>query len=554
MIYPEEFPAYHSDRAEQKVFEALFKLDPYQFDVFWNRTFAGKTKEETDLYEIDFLIFDLREERLDHIFVIEVKGGNLRFEAEENKWFQSGREMETAPDHQVMGYVSNILKRYAQQIEYKVPVTWLLWFPDGVLEDEFALPTQFHQWRILDQADLDNPLQALEEVREAQESSYNHYKGITPDEYEATIKKDLTQGLSISFNLRALLEDMDISIERVEKGQQAFFNGFLQLPRLAVEGGAGSGKTVLARCAAEILTKQGKKVLFLCFNTYLCTQLRQELHPDIKTDNIHNFMRRLVDERAPGWFEQQEKEKTFWEKGLPDKFKELMKQEPLKGDEQFDVLLIDEAQDMEVGWLNAVKKYLKRDGQFFLFFDKRQNIFDRNFVLPQGESWTPLPLNFNYRNTRKINAFINDTLGTSAVSHQVPEGEEVKLREYSEEDLGGALSRCLLELHQVGKVPLNQIVVITDGSTAKWDLSQWNNGFCYEALDPEKESTGKSVSFSSIHRFKGCEAPVVILVLKRRLEEIKNGKQYQKNRLYTQLSRAKSLLYVLEPEMERNET
>ncbi len=134
MIYPSQFPSHHPDNAERKVFNALKQLDPNAFEIFWNRTFAGKAKGESDLYEIDFLVFDLRDERLDHIFVIEVKGGNLRFEAEENKWFQSGREMENAPDHQALGYVSNILKRYKDQIEHKVPVTWLLWFPDGVLD------------------------------------------------------------------------------------------------------------------------------------------------------------------------------------------------------------------------------------------------------------------------------------------------------------------------------------------------------------------------------------------------------------------------------------
>src|SRR5690606_39047385 len=136
------FPSHHPNRAERKVFEALNKLDSYDFDVFWNRTFAGNTDEEKHLYEIDFLVFDLREETLNHIFVIEVKGGNLKFEATENKWFQSGREMDAAPDHQVMSCASNLIKRYKDALEYKVPVTWLLWFPDGVL-DKSALPTQF---------------------------------------------------------------------------------------------------------------------------------------------------------------------------------------------------------------------------------------------------------------------------------------------------------------------------------------------------------------------------------------------------------------------------
>ena len=161
MIYPSQFPTHNQNHAERKVFEALKKLDSYQFDVFWNRTFAGKTKKEEDLYEIDFLIFDLRDERLNHVYVLEVKGGNLKFEAEENAWYQSGREMETAPDQQAMNYASNVISRYHEQILHKVPVTWLLWFPDGTVDGN-SFSTQFHDWRILDQHDMDAPLEALD--------------------------------------------------------------------------------------------------------------------------------------------------------------------------------------------------------------------------------------------------------------------------------------------------------------------------------------------------------------------------------------------------------
>src|SRR5690606_9101666 len=195
------------------------------------------------------------------------------------------------------------------------------------------------------------------------------------------------------------------------------------------------------KCAAEMLNKSEKKVLFLCFNTYLCSQLKADLDESITVNSIHNFMRGLADDREPGWFEDQPKDKELWDNILPEKFKELLRLKPLTDEEKFDVLIIDEAQDMEVGWLNALKKYLVSEGQFFLFYDKRQNIFGRNFILPQGEKWVPMPLNNNYRNTVKINNFINRTIGTNVISNNVPEGEEVKRKEYSQEDIGGAIKR-----------------------------------------------------------------------------------------------------------------
>ena len=551
MIYPPNFPTHNSNHAERKVFEALKQLDPYQFDVFWNRTFAGdragRSHGEEDLYEIDFLVFDLREECLNHIFVIEVKGGRISFSAEENKWYQSGREMDTAPDVQAMRYASNMIARYAERIKHKVPVTWLLWFPDGLIEEE-ELPTQFASWRVADQSALDDPLEFLELAKEEQEGSYYGYKGITPDEYKSSIYKDLTKGFGISPNLKSLLEEMKISIELAESHQKIFFTGLMAIPRLAVEGGAGSGKTVMAKCGAEILHEQGKKVLFLCYNRYLFSQLEKDLSAGIKVDTILNFMVEYINGFEPRWFENEEKDQEFFNTRLPDKFKEVLKKYPIDEDDKFDAIFIDEAQDMELSWLNLFLKFLKPEAKYLLFYDPRQNIFEKNFVLPISESWTKIPLQYNYRNTIKINDFINDTLGTHFLSGPVPEGEKVQLRTYRQEDVGGALYRCLKELNHVGKLPLEKIKIITDGAAENFKLEQFNNGYCYELLDAENEPEAEKVYYTSIHRFKGCESEVVILLLKRPLTNIKYP-----NTLYTQLSRAKSLLYVLEPEILGNQ-
>jgi len=547
MIYPSSFPIHCHNRAEHKVFKALEELDPYDFDIFWNLTFAGKTPDEDKLYEIDFLIFDLRGERLNHIYVIEVKGGNLKFDASENTWYQSGRSMGIGPDLQAMNYASNIICRYQNQIEHKVPVTWLLWFPDGPASFE-NLPTQFDFWRILGQEDLDDPQKALDEVRESPNNRYYGFKGISLDEYEAYLKKDLLQDLGITQNLRTLLEDMNISMERAEANQKLFLTGFFEMPRLAVEGCAGSGKTILAKCGAELLNERGSKVLFLCFNKFLSHEVDAGLSEDIRTDTFHNFMRQFVDDREPNWFEQQQKNSHFFDKALPDKFRDLLRTKPPQGEEKVEVIIMDEAQDMEVGWLNLLLKFLVPNGKYFLFYDKRQNIFNKNFNLPLSEKWTKLPLAHNYRNTKKINHFINEQTGTNFMAGMVPEGEEVKLRTYTVEESGGALFRCLSEVHRMGKIALKDILIITDGSTKDWQLEELNDdNFCYELLEPETDKDPEKVYYTSINRFKGCEAEVVILLLNQTLQKTED-----KNVLYTQMSRAKSLLYVLEPENSQN--
>lgn len=542
MIYPNKFPIHNHNYAEKKVFGSLKKLDDYEFDVFWNRTFAGKSREEDNLYEIDFFIFDLRGERLNHVYVIEVKGGNMKFKAGENTWYQSGREMENGPDVQSMQYVSNIITRYKELLFNKVCISWALWFPDGELGGD--LPTQLNDWRVLDQFDLDDPLNAIDAIRNAPDNQHYGFDGISIDEYESVIKEELLQDLGISENLRTLLDNMNISIEKAEANQKLLFTGFFEMSRLAVEGCAGSGKTILAKCGAELLNEKGDKVLFLCFNKFLAYQINGDLSKEIHADTLHNFMRQRVDELETGWFDRQEMTSDFFDRELPGKFRELLKVNQPGLEDQYDAILVDEAQDMEVGWLNLLLKYLKKDGKYFLFYDRRQNIFNKNFNLPISEDWTKFPLKHNYRNTRKINDFINEQTGTDFVSGLVPDGEEVKLRTYDPQKPGDSLLRCLSEVNKVAKIALDDILIITDGSTQDWDLE--NSGgsglYSFTLLDPEIERDPNKAYNTSINRFKGCEAEVIILLLNQPLDKTED-----KDLLYTQMSRAKSLLYMLEP-------
>ncbi len=74
MIYPKKFPEFRQNFAEQQVYTPLEALGD-DFDVFYNKSFARKHAKEAPLYEIDFLVMDPRGGKLNHLFVIDFKGG-----------------------------------------------------------------------------------------------------------------------------------------------------------------------------------------------------------------------------------------------------------------------------------------------------------------------------------------------------------------------------------------------------------------------------------------------------------------------------------------------
>lgn len=544
MIYPEKFPEYRQNFAEQQVYQALEKLGE-EFDVFYNKSFARRHPREAALYEIDFIVFDLRGARLNHIFVIEVKGGNMYYSTKRNQWKTGDIYLDTSPEQQAMGYVGNLLHRYHPQLAHKVPLTWLLWFPDGVKNKREHFPTHLSFWRVLDQYALNNPLKNLDNAIASQTQDFLQFQGAELKVYEGIIKMELTQTFVIQPNAKALLQEMKISFDVLEQQQQLFFTGLLGITRLGIEGGAGSGKTMLAKFAALQLAEQGKKVLLLCFNQHLKSELGEGLPDSILVNTLHSFMVDQIGLVDADWFTKENKqEHALYEERIPAKFWSLVQDSSLNNQKCFDVMILDEGQDMHESWISMLLHYIKKDGQTLVFFDRNQNIFARQFSLPSSENWVNIQLAYNYRNSRKINSFINETLGLSIQSGNVPEGIPVKFRSYREDGLIEELERLILQLVRYQKLHTSQLLVLVDGSTQDWNLDgvelpTLSYPLAWLSAGAEKED-GK-VYMTSINRFKGCEAEVVILILKSSLLPIT-----EKQIRYTQLSRARGMLCILE--------
>ncbi len=94
--------------------------------------------------------------------------------------------------------------------------------------------------------------------------------------------------------------------------------------------------------------------------------------------------------------------KIDWEY-LPLLYNQLISSGKIKPD-QFDAILIDEAQDFAPVWISTIKKFLKPNGLFFLTDDPSQSIFrffswkEKGIEVVGRTRW----LNIPYRNTKQI--------------------------------------------------------------------------------------------------------------------------------------------------------
>jgi hypothetical protein len=543
MIFPSTFPLLNPNYAEKQVFHAMEQLGG-DFDVFYSKSFARKHPKEALLYEIDFLVFDLRGGRLNHIFVFEVKGGNMSYNAKSNKWKSGDYYLDISPENQVMDYVKNLIARYYYTIAGKVPVTWLLWFPDGLKGKKEYLPSHLSHWRVLDQYSLKEPIQHLDCVIDALKDDVKEFSGVDLELYETHIKAELTKSFTLAANLQSVLDQMQMSFALLEQQQKNFFSSLMGIQRLAVEGCAGSGKSFLAKSAASEFANAGKKVLFICFNRFLKHQSIKFLPKEAEVDTILNFMREYIVKKDPQWIRNYttQHEKNL-EIDIPTKFNQVLKSSPVHADDRFDAIIIDEGQDMNGAWVKLLLKFLKGKGQAFIFYDPMQNIFNRDFALPSSEAWIPIQLNHNHRNAKSINAFINETLDLTIQSGAVPEGLPIKIKSYFEGELLEKLDNLLVQLIRYRKANPQQITVLVDGSTKDWDFGNLKlaSGLQLKWLLPDEELRPDEISLTSVNHFKGSESDIIILILREPLHPVKNRKLR-----YTQLSRAKGGLWVLE--------
>jgi Nuclease-related domain/AAA domain len=141
---------------------------------------------------------------------------------------------------------------------------------------------------------------------------------------------------------RARREETRSELKRYTEDQFAALDAMAVNPRVVFEGPAGTGKTVLAIESAQRAVSSGKRTLLVCFNRLLGTWLRSEtesLGDRIWAGTLHSHMLALTGrEQAPSGGSE------FWEEELP-----LLALEHLleaEGREPFEVLVVDEAQDL----------------------------------------------------------------------------------------------------------------------------------------------------------------------------------------------------------------
>ncbi|MCI0559427.1 MAG: NERD domain-containing protein [Chloroflexi bacterium] len=334
--------------------------------------------------------------------------------------------------------------------------------------------------------------------------------------------------------------------------------------RVIFSGPAGTGKTLLALETVRRSASSGKPILFVCFNRLLGSWLRNqtESFSSVTTSTLHSHMLAVANVQLP-----ENASGEFWSEHLPQlAIDELLQRE---GENPFiyDMLIIDEAQDilskLYLDFLDLSLRGGLASGRWRLFGDfEKQTIFgprasEIQEILARRFSSVPrYSLRVNCRNTPRIAEAVR-LFGSMSPGYtrvlRPDNNVEPSVHTYTtDSQQGKILLKSIQELHHEGFAP-NDIVILSPRTGAATIPSllggQWNSRLIsFKELGAPDLHSSSLIRYGTVHYFKGMEAPAVIIT---GIEEVSSERGAAL--LYIAMSRALHRLTILVSERARQE-
>ena len=506
-------PSQKAPSSEKKVHKALARL-PDDYTILHSVAWQGRRGDRNLDGEADFLVINPR-----GLLVIEVKGGGIR--VENGRWISTDRSGEAHaiknPFEQATTSKAVLHKWLKDRMGFDIPTCHAVSFPDMWDLEEIgpAGPREL----MFTGKDLDSIQDAIKRPL----SRARRGVRLLPSQV-----KDIVQALAPTVTVRRRLSDeareAQSALITLTDEQKDFFDAARRNVRLAVFGGAGTGKTVLACEKARQLHAEGNRVLLTCYNKPLAESLSP--HPDLKgaveVRTFHSLCLSMANRAKLDI--PQELDAQFWEEEAPMLLLEAFERTATS----FDAIVVDEGQDFSAEWIAALESICThgKDSPFVVFFDPNQKLWNRPWS--PDASYFQFELTKNCRNTIPIAERVANIV-EAPVRHKGAAGPAPKWTQWqSPRNLEKRVRGILEELLNEGFSPAD-IMVLCESRDAVERLHAAVLGQIADA----------SPRCETIARFKGLEALAVVLILEPEPRSIPD------RNAYVGFSRAVSYLRIL---------
>ena len=510
--------------AEIRVFRKLENIFDSDWYIFYSRPWWGISPKGGEIDgEADFILVH----KDFGILFIEVKGGGVNYDPEKDQWHSVDSfgilHKIKDPVKQAMTCKHKFLERLKKFPEW--PKSFIK-FRHGVIFPDSSSPQtsaqtigQYEKFIFCFSDEFDHDLKNWIEKRLADHPQlYEGRKELGPGQEGLNIILSLVANpISLRVPLKREIEgDLNATDILLTGAQLSIINFIDSVPRALIEGGAGTGKTLLATEMAARYSEQGKQVLFTCRSGPLAEFLKERLKNFEKIE-VLNF------------------------EDLSIEIKKLNKVESISYFNLWDVVIVDEGQDFDWEWWDLINEITSAKNSLLrVFTDSNQAVYRLRDDLVTRLNVQSFPLRINLRNTKSIAEVTNYLYKGPLIEAPGPNGEwpELNLTKNINEAIQLALM-TVKNLIQQESTPPNMISVLTPNAEIREQVIA--NLYKINIPATNAMKIGKtSVTVEIAARFKGLESPIILLISDRELSK-------NQEISYVAVSRARSRLFIIGP-------
>lgn len=541
-------------QAEAKVYRALRDKLPQDYVVFFQVGWILRREEEQAKDgETDFLVC-----HPDHGYLcVEVKGGGVGFDASNGEWFSVDRYQQK---HLIKNPIGQALKaKYSIRSKLKEHPRWRGLSLGNVLAGHAVFFPDIGDVNTLSRPDMPAVLigsaMTLQNPRAWIDNAFaywgNDAGSFTPIRRRGidVIREVFARSFVVAPLVASRLAEQEARRLVLTKDQIRVLDFLRSHRRVAVSGGAGTGKTVLALEKARRLASEGFNTLLVCYNRQLADNLSIICSGTANLDvmSFHQLCHRQIERanQVSGRDLVMESKVTYPGKGLfdvqlPNAFAYSLDVLP----NRYSAIVCDEGQDFREEFWVPLELMLSdyEQSPFYIFYDNNQNIYARVSSFPIKDE--PFTLTTNCRNTGPIHLAAYKHYNGIPVSPPDIEGDEVEFDASASRDAQAVKinARIVDFVARQGVAPGDITVLIADA------LRKADYYATLRRLPLPKPATwveegirsSNTVLIDTIQRFKGLESPIVIIW---GLDTI--DMTLREELLYVGMSRAKSMLVIV---------
>lgn len=557
MIIPELTDAQLAElpsQAEAKVYRAFRDGLPRDFVVFFQVGWILRREEEQAKDgETDFVICH---PDLGYVCV-EVKGGGVGFDSSSGDWFSVDRHRNK---HAINNPVSQALKaKYSIRSKLNEHQRWRDLSLANVLRGHAVFFPDVGDANALSRSDMPPALigcsRDLQDVKAWVDAVFaywgNDASGFTSIGRRGVdvFREVFARSFEVAPLISSQLADQEARRLILTKDQIRVLDFLRSRRRVAVSGGAGTGKTVLALEKARRLASEGFRTLLTCYNRQLADHLSSLCSGTQNLDvmSFHQLCHRQVERanRASGRDLVSEAKVTYpgkdlFEVQLPNALGYSLEILP----DRYDAIVCDEGQDFrEEFWVPLELLLSDYDrSPLYVFYDDNQNLYARAGTFPIRDE--PFSLTTNCRNTAPIHEAAYKHYKGVPVSPPEIQGDDVQFDESASRESQATKihARIVNLIAKQGVKPGDITVLLADAMhKSEYYIALKRLPLPKTATWLEEGIRDKSaVLIDTIQRFKGLESPIVFLW---GLDAVDFSRRHEL--LYVGMSRAKSLLVIV---------